>query len=208
MIPLITRSFYSLMRGTASPAALCLGAKQRGFNKIALTDRDNLYGLWPFLHACEREGIMPIIGAEITDPETDEALGIPQRSLRRWKDGKASPKPLMAYAILARIKADAWDAQVDEGGTDMALKRHFAEVVAVIQAADKKTYAATKLDAISHVWRRIAVDALRVVDPDAYAKYRRLKYGKGQTPDLATRRRAYEFAIKRFLELSYNLPGF
>jgi DNA polymerase-3 subunit alpha/error-prone DNA polymerase len=42
-----------------------------GYSRLALTDTDNLYGLWPFLAACRREGIKPIIGAEITDPETN-----------------------------------------------------------------------------------------------------------------------------------------
>ena len=37
-------------------------------NRLALTDTDNLYGLWPFLAACRREGITPIVGAEVTEP--------------------------------------------------------------------------------------------------------------------------------------------
>jgi len=40
-----------------------------GYRHLALTDTDNLYGLWPFLAACRREGITPIVGAEVTDPE-------------------------------------------------------------------------------------------------------------------------------------------
>ena len=39
-----------------------------GYDRLALTDTDNLYGLWPFLTACKREGITPIVGAELTDP--------------------------------------------------------------------------------------------------------------------------------------------
>ena len=68
MIPLTVRSYYSLMWGTSSPEMICRAAKQRGYNRLALTDTDNLYGLWPFLKSCEREGITPIIGAELTDP--------------------------------------------------------------------------------------------------------------------------------------------
>jgi DNA polymerase-3 subunit alpha/error-prone DNA polymerase len=41
-----------------------------GYSRLALTDTDNLYGLWPFLVACERENIQPIVGAEITDSQT------------------------------------------------------------------------------------------------------------------------------------------
>ncbi len=70
MIPLTTRSHYSLMWGTASIKALCRRARQLGYDRLALTDTDNLYGLWPFLAACQREGVTPIVGAELTDPHS------------------------------------------------------------------------------------------------------------------------------------------
>jgi len=69
MVPLIVHSYYSLMRGTRSPQKLCAAARQMGYRRLALTDRDNLYGLWPFLNACRREGLTPIVGAEVTDPQ-------------------------------------------------------------------------------------------------------------------------------------------
>ncbi len=65
MIPLRVRSSFSLLRGTASPAALCCLARQHGYRRMALTDVDNLYGLWAFLAACREHGIRPLIGAEI-----------------------------------------------------------------------------------------------------------------------------------------------
>ena len=71
MVPLITRSHYSLMRGTDSPAAVCRAARRLGYDRLALTDTDGLYGLWKFLPACREEGITPIVGAEITDPNSD-----------------------------------------------------------------------------------------------------------------------------------------
>ena len=43
-------------------------AKRLGYNRLALTDTDNLYGLWPFLRTCRREGLTPIVGAEVTEP--------------------------------------------------------------------------------------------------------------------------------------------
>jgi len=60
-------SYFSLLRGVLSPYEICIKAKQLGYNKIALTDRNNLYGLPEFLKACGRVGIQPIIGAEVTD---------------------------------------------------------------------------------------------------------------------------------------------
>ncbi|MGD9105719.1 MAG: PHP domain-containing protein, partial [Desulfobacterales bacterium] len=59
MIPLTVRSYYSLMWGACSPERICAVAKQRGYTQLALTDTDNLYGLWPFLKSCKREDIIP-----------------------------------------------------------------------------------------------------------------------------------------------------
>ena len=70
MVPLRVRSSFSLLKGTASPALLCQRARQFGYNCLALTDFENLYGLWPFLAACKREKIRPIVGAEL-EVETD-----------------------------------------------------------------------------------------------------------------------------------------
>ncbi len=41
-----------------------------GYDRLALTDTDNLCGLWSFVNACRREGITPIIGAEISQPDS------------------------------------------------------------------------------------------------------------------------------------------
>jgi len=68
MIPLTVRSYYSLMWGLCSPKEVCAAAKRLGYNRLALTDTDNLYGLWSFLKHCRHENIRPIVGAELTDP--------------------------------------------------------------------------------------------------------------------------------------------
>ena len=67
MIPLSVRSHFSMMWGTAPIKDLCRTARERGYTALALTDTNNLYGLWPFLKACRRQGIDPIVGAEVTD---------------------------------------------------------------------------------------------------------------------------------------------
>ena len=54
------------MWGTAYVKQVCRAARQLGYTSLALTDTDNLYGLWPFLTACKREGLTPIIGAEVS----------------------------------------------------------------------------------------------------------------------------------------------
>ncbi|UCD33684.1 MAG: PHP domain-containing protein, partial [Desulfobacterales bacterium] len=68
MIPLTVRSYYSLMWGLCSPKKICAATKQLGYNRLALTETDNLYGLWSFLKHCKHENIRPIVGAELTDP--------------------------------------------------------------------------------------------------------------------------------------------
>ncbi len=68
MLPLRVRSYYSLLQGTGSPADLCRRARELGYAGLAMTDRDNLYGLWAFLQGCRREGLRPIVGAEISEP--------------------------------------------------------------------------------------------------------------------------------------------
>ena len=45
---LSTHSNFSLLFGTSSPANLCARAAALGFSSLALTDTNNLYGLWPF----------------------------------------------------------------------------------------------------------------------------------------------------------------
>lgn len=74
MFPLRIRSYYSLLQGTASPAALCRRAKELGYRGLAMTDRDNLYGLWDFLRACRREGLRPLVGAEISEPGSEKVI--------------------------------------------------------------------------------------------------------------------------------------
>jgi error-prone DNA polymerase len=69
MIPLTVRSNYSFMWGTAPVKQVCRAARRLGYTRLALTDTDNLCGLWPFLTACRHEGLTPIVGAEITDPQ-------------------------------------------------------------------------------------------------------------------------------------------
>jgi DNA polymerase-3 subunit alpha/error-prone DNA polymerase len=64
VIALGLHSHFSLMQALPSPDALCRAARQAGYSALALTDCNNLYGLWPFLSACEEHGMTPIIGAE------------------------------------------------------------------------------------------------------------------------------------------------
>lgn len=70
MIPLVVRSYFSLMWGTNSIEELCAAAQRMGYRRLALTDTNNLCGLPAFLKHCKRFEVAPIIGAEVTDRDT------------------------------------------------------------------------------------------------------------------------------------------
>lgn len=74
MFALRVRSAYSLLSGTGSPRALCQRAKELGYQGLAITDRNNLYGLWEFLPWAKREGLRPLVGAEITAEKDSSAV--------------------------------------------------------------------------------------------------------------------------------------
>ncbi len=75
-VPLTVHSHYSLLSGAAGVAALCHAARQMGYRRLALTDSDNLYGLWPFLAACRQEGLSPIVGAELTEGASQQRRAV------------------------------------------------------------------------------------------------------------------------------------
>jgi DNA polymerase-3 subunit alpha/error-prone DNA polymerase len=58
-------SAYSLLYGTRPVEDLVRAAAGAGFEALALTDINNLYGVHAFIEACGRHGLRPIIGAEI-----------------------------------------------------------------------------------------------------------------------------------------------
>ncbi|NLX18804.1 MAG: DNA polymerase III subunit alpha [Desulfobulbus sp.] len=65
MIALGLHSSFSLLQSPSSPRTLCQKVRHHGYKTAALTDINNLYGLWPFLAACREEGLTPIIGTEV-----------------------------------------------------------------------------------------------------------------------------------------------
>lgn len=58
-------STSSPLWGVRSPAEVVRRAKSLGYGKVALTDRNGLYGLFLFLEAAMEEGVTPAVGAEI-----------------------------------------------------------------------------------------------------------------------------------------------
>ncbi|MBI2900824.1 MAG: DNA polymerase III subunit alpha [Planctomycetes bacterium] len=62
---LIAHSYYSLLRGASSPAALVARAKELGLRSLALADDEGLYGAVEFWKRCKEAGIRPVLGATI-----------------------------------------------------------------------------------------------------------------------------------------------
>jgi len=62
---LCLHSHYSMLDGATPLPELCRRARLAGYTAIALTDINNLYGLWAYLSSCAEYGLTPIIGAEI-----------------------------------------------------------------------------------------------------------------------------------------------
>ncbi|MFC4618261.1 DNA polymerase III subunit alpha [Camelliibacillus cellulosilyticus] len=64
-------SEYSLLDSTCRIDDLVKTAKEMGFNSLAITDTNALYGVVPFYRACRRHNIHPVIGMEVhIDAET------------------------------------------------------------------------------------------------------------------------------------------
>lgn len=64
-VHLHTHSHYSLLDGLSKIDDLVAKAKERGMDALALTDHGSLYGAIEFYKAAKKQGVKPIIGAEL-----------------------------------------------------------------------------------------------------------------------------------------------
>jgi error-prone DNA polymerase len=70
-VELAARSHYSFLQGSSSPSELVQAAADLGMPALGLCDRNGLYGAVEFVHAAQRAGIHPVIGAELDLPRGD-----------------------------------------------------------------------------------------------------------------------------------------
>ena len=59
-------SAYSFLDGASSPEEIAAAAAVHGYEAVALTDHDGLYGSMEFAQACKGLGVKAITGAEVT----------------------------------------------------------------------------------------------------------------------------------------------
>ena len=65
-VELHAHSAYSFLDGASQPEELAARAAEIGYEAIALTDHDGVYGSLEFAHAAKDLGVRPITGAEVT----------------------------------------------------------------------------------------------------------------------------------------------
>ena len=133
-VELHAHSAYSFLDGASLPEELAARAAELGYDALALTDHDGVYGSLEFAHACKHFELRSITGAEITialDPGHVREGKAPQRRRRtdagatraqaREENGgrdRGAPPPRHAhvtllceteqgYANLCRILTDA-----------------------------------------------------------------------------------------------------
>ncbi|HZC75613.1 MAG TPA: PHP domain-containing protein, partial [Gaiellaceae bacterium] len=65
-VELHAHSAYSFLDGASQPEELAARAAELGYEALALTDHDGVYGSLEFAHAAKYFGVRPITGAEVT----------------------------------------------------------------------------------------------------------------------------------------------
>src|SRR4051812_50207552 len=84
-VELHAHSSYSFLDGASLPEELAARAAELGYDALALTDHDGVYGSLEFAHAAKHFGVRPITGAEVsleigagsTEPAGGERHGTP-----------------------------------------------------------------------------------------------------------------------------------
>src|ERR671929_2062982 len=65
-VELHAHSAYSFLDGASLPEEVAARAAELGYESLALTDHDGVYGSLEFAHAAKAFGVRPITGAEVT----------------------------------------------------------------------------------------------------------------------------------------------
>ncbi len=75
-VELTARTCFSFLSGATSPENMILRAAELGYDTIAITDRDGLYGIVRAWEAAEKHGVRVIVGCELT-LEREGLEGVP-----------------------------------------------------------------------------------------------------------------------------------
>jgi error-prone DNA polymerase len=115
-VELHAHSAYSFLDGASLPEELAARAAELGYEALALTDHDGVYGSLEFAHAAKAFGVRPITGAEVTLAdrshvtllvETAQGYANLCRLLTaahaRTRDGTELASPALDAALLAEL---------------------------------------------------------------------------------------------------------
>jgi error-prone DNA polymerase len=112
-VELHAHSAYSFLDGASLPEELAARAAEIGYDALALTDHDGVYGSLEFAHAAKHFGVRPITGAEVsvigvgsTEPSRSEGGGLAAAGAGRAHVTLLC-KTQSGYANLCRILTDA-----------------------------------------------------------------------------------------------------
>ncbi len=106
-VHLHAHSYYSLLDGCPSPAELAQAAAKAGYSALALTDHNALYGAIEFYDACQKVGIRPIIGLELTVAPDRESSKVPltmdfDGAARKHREADLATGPGASLVLLAQ----------------------------------------------------------------------------------------------------------
>ncbi|MBV8256627.1 MAG: PHP domain-containing protein, partial [Actinobacteria bacterium] len=111
-VELHAHSAYSFLDGASQPEELAAAAAALGYEALALTDHDGVYGSLEFAHAAKHFGVRPITGAEVTlrggAPSTAEGGAVCRPGAGGFAAGASSHVTLLVedargYANLCRL---------------------------------------------------------------------------------------------------------
>src|SRR3954470_2270266 len=89
-VELHCHSAYSFGDGASAPEELVHRAAELGYEALALTDHDGVWGAMEFAQACESFGVRPIVGAEMTvtdaNPEPPIHVTLLVESADGWRN--------------------------------------------------------------------------------------------------------------------------
>ena len=117
-VELHAHSAYSFLDGASLPEELAARAAELGYDALALTDHDGVYGSLEFAHAAKHLGLRAITGAEVTlAGGAHVTLLVRDRSAATPTSAASSPTPTRARGRRGRRRAPPLPPQTSVDGS-------------------------------------------------------------------------------------------
>src|SRR4051812_20725286 len=105
-VELHCHSAYSFGDGASAPEELAHRAAELGYEALAITDHDGVWGAMEFAQACTAFGVRPIVGAELT--VTYPATSSASRPRPASPHDRSPSAPWPGHLTLLVENADGW----------------------------------------------------------------------------------------------------